>query len=141
MEKTIIDERNGWEYELNGDYYYHTGRVLRDGKMQPETVDEKDNEPEKKTTIGVWGQRHLRFIRQYKKSLYLDLYTSGKLSAYLADINTQAENMFFRLVKEMSAQEGVTEVLKAKNQMVWVGQMNNVRERATEIVNQELIFR
>ena len=137
MEKTIIDERNGWEYELNGDYYYPTGRVMRNGVLTPETV---DNEPEEEQFIGVWGQRHLRFIRQHKKALYLDLYTSGKLNAYLADINATAEDFFFRVVKEMSAQEGVTEALKAKDQMAWVQRKDNIRERATEIVNQELIF-
>ena len=90
--------------------------------------------------VGVWGQRHLHFIRQHKKSWYLDLYTSGKLNAYLADINATAEDFFFRVVKEMSAQEGVTEALKEKDQMAWVQRKNNIRERATEIVNQELIF-
>lgn len=140
MEKTIIDERTGWEYELQGDYYYPTGRVMQDGRMQPETVDEEDDEPEKKTTIGIWGQRHLRFIRQHKKPLYLDLYTSGTLNAYLADINANAEDLFFRAVKEMAVQEGMTEALKAEDQMVWVQRMNSVRERATEIVNRELIF-
>ncbi len=137
MKKMIIDERNGWEYELNGDFYYPTGRVMRNGVLTPETV---DNEPEEEMPVGVWGQRHLRFIRQYKKSLYLDLFTSGKLNAYLADINATAEDFFFRVVKEMSAQEGVTEALKEKDQMAWVQRKNNIRERATEIVNQELIF-
>ena len=137
MEKTIIDERNGWEYELNGGYYYPTGRVMRRGVLTPETV---NNEPEEEMPVGVWGLRHLRFIRQNKKSLYLDLYASGKLNVYLTDINAQAEDLFLRTVKEMAAQEGVTEVLKAKNQMVWVQRLNNVRERATEIVNRELIF-
>ena len=137
MEKTIIDERTGWEYELQGDYYYPTGRVMRNGILTPEMV---ENDPEEEQFIGVWGQRHLRFIRQNKKALYLDLYTSGKLNAYLADINAQAEDFFFRTVNEMSAQEGVTEALKAKDQMEWVQKKNNIRNRVTEIVNQELIF-
>ena len=137
MEKTIIDERTGWEYELQGDYYYLTGRVMRNGILTPEMV---ENDPEEEQFIGVWGQRHLRFIRQNKKAQYLDLYTSGKLTAYLADINAQAEDFFFRVVKEMSAQEGVTEALKAEDQMAWVQKKNNIRNRATEIVNQELIF-
>ena len=139
MEKTIIDERNGWEYELIGEQYYPTGRVIRDGRMQPETVDAGD-EPEEEKYIGVWAQRHLRYIKQHKKNLYFELYVSGRLNGYLAEIEAQAEDMFFRLVKEMAAQEGVTEKLKAENQMAWVQRMNNIRERATEIVNRELIF-
>ena len=89
MEKLIIDERTGWEYELQGDYYYPTGRVMRDGVLTPETI---DNDPEEEQFIGVWGQRHLRFIQLHRISLYLDLYMSGKLNAYLADINAQAED-------------------------------------------------
>lgn len=137
MKKMIIDERTGWEYELQGDYYYPTGRVMRNGILTPETV---DNDPEEEQFIGAWGQRHLRFIRQHKKALYLDLYTSGKLNAYLADINAQAEDFFLRTVKEMAAQEGVTEALKAEDQMAWIQEKNNIRNRATEIVNRELIF-
>ena len=137
MEKTIIDKHTGWEYELNGNYYYPTGRVMQNGVLTPETV---NNEPEEEMPVGVWGQRHLHFIRQHKKSLYLDLFTSGKLNAYLADINAQAEDSFFRTVNEMSAQEGVTEALKAEDQMAWVQKKNNIRNRATEIVNRELIF-
>ena len=137
MEKYKIDECTGWEYELKGDYYYPTGRIMRNGVLTPETV---DNETEEGYDIGVWGRRHLRFIRQHKKSLYLDLFTSGKLNAYLDDIDAHAEDSFSRLVKEMAAQEGVTEKLKAENQMAWVQRMNNIRERATEIVNRELIF-
>lgn len=137
MKKMIIDERNGWEYELNGDYYYPTGRLLQNGMVTPESI---DNEPEEVMPVGIWGQRHLRYIRQYKKSLYFDLFVSGKLNAYLADINVQAEDSFSRLVKEMAAREGVTEKLKAENQMVWIQRMNNIRERAMEIINQELIF-
>ena len=138
MEKMIIDERIGWEYELKGDYYYPTGRVQRDGVMTPNELPE-DNEPGEEP-IGIWGQRHLRYIRQNKKSLYFDMFVSGKLNAYLADVNAQAEDLFLRAVKEMAAQKEVTEKLKAENQMFWVQMMNNIRERATEIVNHELIF-
>lgn len=139
MEKIIIDERNGWEYELIGEQYYPTGRLMKDGRLQPETVD-ADNEPEKEKNIGVWAQRHLRYIRQYKKNLYFDLYVSGKLNGYLAEIEAQAEDMFFRLIKEMSAQVGVTEALKAEDQILWVQRKNNILERAKEIINTELIF-
>ena len=85
-------------------------------------------------------RRHLRYIRQYKKSLYFDLFASGKLNAYLADLNAQAEDLFLRTVKEIAAREGVTEALKSENQMLWGQQMNNIRERTTEIVNNELIL-
>ena len=135
--KWIIDERTGWEYELQGDYYYPTGRVQKNGVMTPETV---DYEPEEEKPIGVWGRRHLRYLRQYKKSLYLDLFMFGKLNAYLADLDAQAEDLFLRLVKEMAEQEGVAETLKAKDQMAWVQLMNNIRQRATEIVNGDLIY-
>ncbi|MCR5781639.1 MAG: TnpV protein [Clostridia bacterium] len=139
MEKTIIDERTGWEYELIGEQYYPTGRVMRNGALTPSELPE-DNGPGEEKPIGVWGQRHLRYIRQYKKTLYFDLFVSGKLHAYLADIDAQAEDSFPRLVKEMATREGVTEKLKAENQMAWVQRMNNVWERAMEIVNRELIF-
>ena len=138
MEKNIIDERTGWEYELIGDQYYPTGRVMRNGTLTPNELPE-DNGPGEERPIGVWGQRHLRYIRQYKKSLYLDLFMSGTLNAYLADINAQAEDSFPRLVKEMAAREGVTEKLKAEDQMAWVQRMNNIRNRAMELINQELI--
>ncbi len=139
MEKTIIDERNGWEYELIGEQYYPTGRVIRDGRMQPETVDAGD-EPEEEKYIGVWAQRHLRYIKQHKKNLYFELYVSGRLNGYLAEIEAQAEDMFFRLVKELAAREGVTEALNAEDQMRWVGLMNNIQNCARDIVNWELIF-
>ena len=137
MEKKIIDERTGWEYELKGDYYYPTGRVMRNGVLTPETV---DNGPGEEAPIGIWGQRHLRYIRQHNKPLYLELSLSGKLNAYLADVDAQAEDSFSRLVKEMAAREGVTEQLKAEDQMRWVGLMNNIRNRAEEIVLKELIY-
>lgn len=90
--------------------------------------------------IGVWGQRHLRYIKQYHKVRYINLLTSGKLNGYLADIDKQAEDMFFRLVEQMTEREGVTERLKAGNQMEWVARMNNIRSRATEIVNHDIIY-
>lgn len=139
MEKIMIDERTGWEYELKGEQYYPTGRVMRDGRLQPETVDE-DNGPEKEIFIGVWGQRHLQYILEHNKRLFFDLFVSGRLNVYLAEIDAQAEDMFFRVVKEMSAREGVTEALKASDQMAWVQRSNSIRARATKIVNTELIY-
>ena len=124
MEKVIFDEKNGLWYELQGDYYIPCLKL-------PE---------EEQLPIGVWGQRHLRYIKQNRKVLYLNLLTSGKLNGYLADIDKQAEEMFFRLVKQMAEREGITEQLKADNQMEWVSIMNNIRERVTEIVNTELIY-
>ena len=95
---------------------------------------------EKETEISLWGQRHLRYIKQHRKVLYTNLLTSNKPNGYLADLNKQAEDMFFRLVKQMTEREGIIEQLKAENQMKWVAQMNSIRNRATEIVNNELIY-
>ena len=93
-----------------------------------------------KVEIGIWGKRHLKYIEHYRPILYTNLLTSCKLSAYLADIDEQAEDMFFRLVKQFAEKESVTEQLKADNQMMWVQQMNNIRNRVTEIVYNELIY-
>ena len=124
MEKVIYDEKNGLWYELQGDYYIPCLK-LPEEEQQP---------------IGVWGQRHLRYIKQNRKVLYLNLLTSGKPNGYLADIDKQAEEMFSRLVRQMAALEGVTEQLKADNQMEWVARMNSIRSRATEIVNHDKIY-
>ena len=95
---------------------------------------------EKEIEIGVWGQRHLRYIKQHYKVRYTNLLTSGKLNGYLAEIDKQAEDMFFRFIKQMAECEGVTEQLKADNQMEWVARINNIRSRATEIVNHDIIY-
>ena len=95
---------------------------------------------EKEVEIGIWGQRRLRYLKQHREVLYTNLFTSGKLNSHLADVNKQAEEMFFRLVKQMAEREGVTEKLKAENQMEWVGRRNNIRSRATEIVNHDIIY-
>ena len=124
MEKYITDERTGLKYELVGDYYLVVG----------------DDEPEEDQPIGVWGQRHLRYLKEHHRVLYANLLTSGELNAYLADIDRQAEGLFLRLVKQMADAEGITETLKADDQMEWVKRMNNIRSRATEIVNSDLIL-
>ena len=111
MEKTIIDERTGWEYELKGEQYYPTGRVAKNGVMTPAEMPEENAPEEESRFLGIWAQQHLNYIRRHKKSLYLDLYVSGRLNAYLAEINAQAEDLFLRTVKEMAALEGVTEKL------------------------------
>ena len=123
MEEFITDERTGLRYELVGDYYLIAG----------------EDEPEGRA-IGIWGQRHLRYIRKHKTSLYAEVLTTGKLNDYLADLNEQAEAMLSRLVKQLSEKEGVTEALKAENQMLWVQRMNNIRSAAMEIVANDLIY-
>lgn len=125
MEKYITDERTGLKYELVGDYYLIAG----------------DDEPEQEQEpIGIWGQRHLRYLKEHRRVRYANLLTSGELNAYLADIDRQAEELFLRLAKQMADAEGITEKLKASDQMEWVGRMNSIRNRAMEIVNAELIF-
>ena len=125
MKKHIFNEQTGISYTLHGDYY------LPDLKVS--------NEEDR--SIGISGKRHFRYIKQHKGIFYTTLITSGKLNSYLADIDEQAKGMFFQLVKQMAEQEGVTEKLKAENQMEWVCRMNNIRSRATEIVNNDLIYR
>ena len=123
MDKYITDERTGLTYELVGDYYLVAS----------------DDEPEERP-IGIWGRRHLRYLKLHRKTVYTELLTSGRLNGYLADLNEQAEDMFFRLVNELAEKEGITETLKAQDQMFWVQWMNAVRETATEIVNHDLIY-
>ena len=124
MEKRIYNEQNGLCYELQGDYYLPCLSL-------PE---------EEHKAIGVWGQRYLRYIKEHKRAFFTNLRTSCKLNSYLADIDEQAEEMFSRLVKQLAEKENVTEKLKAENQMMWVQRMNNIRNRATEIVNADLIY-
>ena len=93
-----------------------------------------------KVKIGIWGKRHLRYLKNHHPIIFTNLLTSCKLTTYLADIDEQAENMFFRLVKQLAEQEDITEQLKAENQMLWVQRMNNIRNHAAEIVNAELIY-
>ena len=124
MEKRIYNEQTGISYTLQGDYY-----------LPDLALPEQENKP-----IGLWGQRHLKYIKQYHKVRYTNLLTSGKLNGYLADIDKQAEDILFRLVKQMAEREGVTEQLKADNQMEWVARMNNIRNRATEIIDNDIIY-
>ena len=125
MEKYITDEGTGLRYELIGDIYYLAG----------------DDQPEEKCEpIGVWGQRHLRYIRAHKHAFYSELIMTGRLNSYLADIDCQAEEMLLRLVNDLAQAEGVTEQLKATDSVEWIQRMNNIRNRADEIVNTELIY-
>ena len=123
MDKYIYDEKNGLWYELQGDYYLLCLRL-------PEKVE---------VHIGVWEQRHRRYLKEHRKTAYTRLLTSGKLNRYLADIDHQAEELFSQLVSQMAAAEGVTETLKASDQMEWVRRTNSIRNRAGEIVESELI--
>ena len=124
MEKVIYDEKNGLWYELQGDYYIPCLK-LPEEEQQP---------------IGLWGQRHLRYLKQSHKVLYYNLLTSGKLNSHIAEIDKQANDMFFRLVKELAEKENITEELKSNDQMLWVQKMNNIRNRVTETVNKEIIY-
>ena len=123
-DRHYIDEKTGIGYTLQGTYYL-SDLVLPSEKEKP---------------IGIWGQRHARYLKQHHKILYYNRLTSGRLNNYLADIDEQAETMFSRLVEQMAEREGVTELLKAENQMEWIRRMNALREAAAEIVNAEVIF-
>lgn len=123
MSKTLFEQMGG-TYTQVGDYL-----------LPNLTLPEEEQKP-----IGIWGQRHARYLKHHHKVLYMNLLTSGRLNAYLADIDEQAEDMFSRLVKEMAKMQDVTEQLRATDQIVWVGKMNAVRNAAMEIVNKELIF-
>ena len=124
MDKYIYNEKNGLWYELQGDYYLPCLKLPK----------------EESRHIGVWGQRHLRYLKQHRKGLYSELLISGKLNDYLADIDRQAEELFSRLVKQLAEKEGVTEALKAENQMLWVQKMNSIRSAAMEVVSNDLIY-
>ena len=124
MDKYIYNEQNGLWYELQGDYYLPCLKLPEESEVH----------------IGIWGQRHRRYLKNHHRVRYINLLTSGKLNSYLADIDRQAEEMFSRLVKQLSEKEGVTEALKAENQMLWVQRMNNIRSAAMEIVSSELIY-
>ena len=117
-------EQSGGTYTLQGDY-----------RLPNLTLPAEEERP-----IGVWGQRRLRYLKQYHKVIYYNLLTSGKLDSHLADIEEQAQQLFLRLVKELAEKEGVTEQLKSADQMAWVRRMNNIRRRATEVVNSEVLF-
>ena len=123
MKKSLFEQMGG-TYTQAGDYLL-PNLILAEEKQNP---------------IGSWGQRHARYLKQHHRILYYNLLTSGKLNAHLAEIDRQVEEIFFRLIKQMANREGVTEQLKAENQMEWVRRMNNIRNIAAEIVNHELIL-
>lgn len=124
MKQHYIDEKTGISYTLQGDYYL-PDLALPVEKGQP---------------IGIWGQRHLRYLKEYRRITYLNLLTSGRLNTYLSDIDKQAKEMFSRLIEQMAEREGVTEQIKSTDQIAWVGAMSNIWNRAAEMVNAELIY-
>ena len=124
MKQHFTDERTGIRYTLQGDYYLPDLALLAEEQVE----------------VGIWGQRHLQYIKAHRKGFYTTLLTKCELNRHLADVNKQAEDMFFRLVKQMAEREGVTEKLKADNQIKWIALMNNIRSRATEIIGKELIY-
>ena len=124
MDKYIYDDKNGLWYELQGDYYVPC-LILPAEKEQP---------------IGLWGQRHLRYLKEYRRNTYTMLLTSGKLNTYLADIDKQAQERMERLTEQMKGAQGITEQLKAENALEWTQRMNNIRACAKEIIEKEIIF-
>ena len=124
MDKYIYDDKNGLWYELQGNYYIPC-LILPTEKEQP---------------IGLWGQRHKRYLQEHKRAFYITLLTSGKLNSYLSDIDKQAQERFERLIEDMKRAQGITEQLKSKNQLLWVQRLNNIRACAMEIVNEEIIY-
>lgn len=124
MDKYIYDDKNGLWYELQGNYYIPC-LILPTEKEQP---------------IGLWGQRHKRYLQEHKRVFYITLLTSGKLNSYLCDIDKQAQERFERLIEDMKRAQGITEQLKSENQLLWVQRLNNIRACAMEIVNEEIIY-
>lgn len=124
MDKYIYDDKNGLWYELQGDYYIPC-LILPAEKEQP---------------IGLWGQRHLRYLKEHRRNTYTTLLTSGRLNTYLADIDKQAQERMERLTEQMKRVQGITEQLKAENALEWTQRMNNIRACAKEIVEKEIIF-
>lgn len=125
MEKHITDKKTGIGYALHGDYYLPDLALPEDTETRP---------------VGLYGERHRRYLKEYKRAVYMELLYSGRLHSYLADINEQAKERFEYLVKQLAEKEGATEKLKAESQMEWVGRMNNIKNRAEEIVISELIY-
>ena len=126
MDKYIYDESNGLWYELQGDYYIPCLILPTEKEYKP---------------IGLWGQRHKRYLQEHKRAVYITFLTSGKLNCYLTDIDEQATEMIFRLVEQMADKEGVTEQLKVEKPMLWVGLMNEIQTRAREIVYADIIYK
>ena len=124
MDKYIFNEDNGLWYELSGDYYLPCLTVPA----------------EEKQSVGVWGQRHKRYLKEYRPALYNALLLSGKLNAYLAGIDQQAQELMDTIIQQMAEAQEITEAMKASDQMTWIGKMNNIRASAMEVVDKEIIY-
>ena len=124
MENRIYDENNGLWYVRQGEYY----------------LPELALPPEEEKPIGMWGQRHLQYLKEHKQLVYINLLTSGRLNEYLASVDEQAEDLFSRLVKEYAERQGVTEQLKAENQLLWIQKINNIQSCVREVVEKEIIY-
>ena len=124
MEKYIYNEQNGLWYELQGDYY-----------IPCLVLDEEENQP-----IGMWGRKRLDYLKKHRQALYTTLLVSSKLNGHLVEVDHQASEMFYLLMKQLAEKEDITEQLKAQDQMAWVGAMNNIRNRAEELILTELIY-
>ena len=124
MEKNIYNEQNGLWYELQGDYY-----------IPCLVLDEEDTQP-----IGMWGRKRLDYLKKHRQALYTTLLVSNKLNSHLVEVDHQASEMFYLLMKQLAEKKGITEQLKAQDQMAWVGAMNNIRNRAEELILTELIY-
>ncbi len=124
MDKYIFNEDNGLWYELSGDYYLPCLTVPA----------------EEKQSVGVWGQRHKRYLKEYRPALYNALLLSGKLNAYLAGIDQQAQELMDTIIQQMAEAQEITEAMKAADQMTWIGKMNNIRASAMEVVDKEIIY-
>lgn len=149
MEKYIIDERTGWKHELVGDYYLLAGTRFEDADPEEDknavpdvvtTPKTEDVVASERSAIGRFGRAHAAYLKRTQRHVYSQLVAEGKLGTYLAQIDEQANNMLDLLIRQMSEREGVTEQLKATDQMEWVRRMNSIRNRAEEIVNSELIY-
>jgi len=149
MDKYIIDERSGWKYELVGDYYLPIGTRFEDAdpdveeSSSPETraaPEKEDAAAQERSAIGRFGRAHADYLKRTQRHVYSQLVAEGKLGTYLAQIDEQANAMLDLLIHQMSKREGVTEQLKATDQMEWARRMNNIRNRAEENVNNDLIY-
>ena len=151
MERYIIDERTGWKYELVGDYYLPVGTRFEEAdpddgspdghaSVSGEAAEKANAVVQERPAIGRFGRAHGNYLKRTQRHIYSQFVAEGKLSTYLAQIDEQANNMLDLLIRQMAEREGVTEQLKAADQMEWVRRMNNIRNRAEEVVNSELIY-
>lgn len=144
MEKYIVDERTGWKYELVGDYYLPIGTRIEDADSDEDEAEGRiakgANTEQERSSIGRFGRAHGDYLKRTQRHVYSQLVAEGKLCTYLAQIDEQANNMMDLLIRQMAEREGVTEQLKAQDQMAWIAAMNSIKNRAEKIVIHDLIF-